>query len=189
MKLFKGIDYRILRRSKQKSTVLCKIYERETLLKNAQNGGYQRKDHPISSDKRYTFGYGMDRFDVFCKGKEVYEIVFQIPCFSLTEYYLVPLDKYIQKRAWEEYRLQDGEIWVCEDIEMIYRIANSIYEEKFFSPENRKWISEHSVILKGDIFNWMVKKVFFGFKDSLIEKIETGDFDNLYLDYLKYSDY
>ena len=72
---------------------------------------------------------------------------------------------------------------------MIYRIANSIYEEKFFSPENRKWISEHSVILKGDIFNCMVKKVFFGFKDSLIEKIETGDFDNLYLDYLKYSDY
>ena len=46
MKLFKGIDYRILRRSKQKSTVLCKIDERETLLKNAQNGGYQRKEFP-----------------------------------------------------------------------------------------------------------------------------------------------
>ncbi len=189
MKLFKEIDYRILGCKKELCTVLCRADERKTLIINAESAGYRRKDHPISSDRSYTFGYGLEQFDIFYIGKNAYEVVYQIPCFSLTEYYLIPLDKCIQKRAWEKYILREGEKWVCEDVEMIYRIAISVFEENIFSPENREWIIGHKAILKEEIFDGMAKKVFFGYKDRLIERILAKDFDDIYLDYLKYTDY
>ncbi len=187
--LFKKVDYRILRRTADTSIVLCDPTHKNELKNMLQSLGLQEKKHPISSCPEYVFGYGMDKFLIFYNEVECYEILFQIPCYSLTEYYLIPLDKEIQKKAWSAFTIKDGRKWITEDIEMVIRIADAILKEKIFSNEVRIWIEEHKDILKKEDFVCMLERVFFRYTKRLINKMEMKEYDDLYLDYLTFCNY
>jgi len=187
--LFNSVDHRVLMYSSGMWKVLCQNTEKNRLLVSAKELKFQVDKHPLSSDDRYVFGYSMDKFILLRDGKDIYEIVFQIPCNSLTDYYLIPLDKRIQEKAWEGCIIRDGMKWITEDVELVFRITECIFARKAFSQDMRMWIDDHKSILRENAFIDMIERVFFVYAERLINKIEEGKYEDLYSDYLSFYDY
>jgi hypothetical protein len=181
--------YRLVNSLENRYSLLCKETDGHKIISLASNLGYEVVSHPISISNGYTFGYNLSPFLFFLDGKISYEVFFQIPSLSLTKKYIIPLDKTIQNRAWDSFYMDNGIKRVCLDVELIYIITRCVFQKKDFYDCDIQWINEHKKLLKEELTQNLLKKVFFRYTERLIELIVTEQYKSIYLDYLCFKEY
>ncbi|MCR4651621.1 MAG: hypothetical protein K5662_07665 [Lachnospiraceae bacterium] len=184
-----NVEYRLISYSDYNYTMLCKEENKADILEYAKLQGYQIITHPISTHNGYHFGYNLTEFILLKKQQVLYEIFFQLPSFSLTDRYIIPLDKIIQNAAWTKCRFIEEKKYLIPEVEMVYRLASAIFRDKTFKSANVDWINEYSYILNNDEFVDMLSKVFFKYTNRLLFLIKEQQFLNIFEDYLGFSQY
>ncbi len=144
-------------------------------------------EHPDGKLFGYRFIYQMRPFEML-KYKSTYvEVLFQLPCMSLTPKTWIPLDRRIQSRVWESDKSEsitlDG---VCY---LIFKICWSIFKNGYFTVQSRNAIVSLLKELDVKTFRELAELVFFNFTDTLIALLAESRFDEIIPRYFKFMEY
>jgi|GEM_PF-2600563 len=184
------IDYRYIGGLEKCLTFLAAPSSAKKVGEAFKQNGMKECQHPLGETAGYTFLYQMEPFRLFRKGSYYVEIFFQIPCLSLTKKMWIPLDKAVQKRAFEEAETRaDGVRELSEDVRVILALSWAMLKRRGFLDCEIEYIKAHSAVFDDEEFREMLRKVFFRYTDRLIEHIRQNAFDRLVAEYYSNTDY
>lgn len=144
-------------------------------------------EHPSGKLFGYKFIYQMRPFEMLKYKSSYVEVLFQLPCMSLTPKTWMPVDRKIQSRVWESVNPEsitlDG---VCY---LIFKICWSIFKNGYFTVQSRNVIG--SLLKEVDLqtFREFAELVFFNFTDNLIAMLAQSRFDEIIPCYFEFMEY
>lgn len=183
------IHYRIVEIIDNRMTILCLKQDYVIIEQILKENGYFKLIHPFSKYHGYRYEYQLTEFLLYSNEYNQIEIFFEIPCMSLTPKVLIPLDKMIQKYAWEMPDVENKRFYINPKVYMVYLISNAIFRKKMFEKKERIWIIRNKQNLEDKQTYEMLCKVFFKFTDTLIDKINKEQFDDVYKSYITFCSY
>lgn len=158
-----------------------------------RNNGYYKINHPYENN---IYLYGADRFCNYYNSNNgiLFDLHFQILVRSLDAGQWIPIDKIIQKSAWQskryEKKKEDFEYWTLgfED-EYCVLIARSIFDKKEFQDVYINRIEElYNKINPNDVFE-RLSKIFFKFTPYLIEYLSNKEYNSIINNYISFKEY
>ena len=184
------INYRIIEKKDNKIVILCLKEEYFSIIEILQENGFTKKIHPWSKYYGYRYEYQLSELLLFSnnEGFEV-EIFFELPCMSLTPKVLIPLDKVIQKKAWENPYTKENRYYMNKSVYTVYLITNAIFSNRLFKENECLWLIQNKGLLEDSQLYLMLNKVFFSFTDVLIEKIRKEQFVDIFECYITFCQY
>lgn len=155
-----------------------------------RKNGFAEYQHPMGETNGYTFLYQMEPFQLYKAGECYVEVFFQIPCMSLTEKTWIPLDKLVQKRAFETKKPgADGVSELDDEVRVILALSWAILKRRCFLDYEIDYIQANQALFAQEEFREMMEKVFFGFTDTLVGLIENDAFDRIVGEYYNNRNY
>ena len=115
------------------------------------------------------------------------EIMFQLPCMSLTPKTWIPVDRKIQSRVWEcsssVAPVLDG---ICY---LIFKICWSIFKSGYFTAQSKKVMNSLLGIIDMQTFKELAELVFFNYSNTLITLLTEERFDEIIPSYFAFREY
>lgn len=184
-----NVDYRVL----DIQDVLLTIIVPETNLKAFDNVleslHATEVPHPFGVTNGFIFLYQMKPFKLYLIEGKYIEVYCQLPCASITPKSWIPVDRLIQKRVWNEHKVDNGMIW-CDDICCyIYHTCWAIFHNNGFSSFERLYLNSNKQIVYCKETVELFKLIFFNFTDTLVEMLKKSDFDSIIPKYFSFIDY
>ena len=184
-----NIDYRILDIQNEMITIIVKEEELSRFKKIIGKKGSVIRSHPFGTNNGYRFLYQMTPFLLYEYDNILFEVYCQLPCASLTPKTWIPLDRSIQKEIWqltEENDVVKNCNLVCQ---CIYHLCWAIFFNKGFSPYSRTFLGKNKTIFYTDQMRKLLEVVFFNYTPSLIEQIQSNNFDTIIPNYYSFIGY
>lgn len=184
------IDYRVIEIGKKFASIIISNddYSRlQSLI--GKNRDTIILEHPYGKLFGYKFLYQMKPFELV-KYRGIYiEIVFQLPCMSLTPKTWMPLEKRIQQRVWDN-RKSDGKITYIDDTSLlIFKICQAVFKNGYFTDETKTIINKLMGVVDVAVLRALLKEVFFLFTDQLLELVSQQRYDEIIYQYVTFCDY
>lgn len=139
----------------------------------------------------YVFLYPMEEGDWFIKDKLIIEVFYEVSVRALKTSSLLPLDRFLVNKIWENPRWDEKNSWYLPDtnIELVYLISRCVFDKKEFQQEYIKEIEKYKKFLYTEEVVEMLKLVFFKFTDTLIKMIDKGEYSQIVSAHLRFVDY
>ena len=168
-----------------------KDYEKFKIL--MQNFGYKRIIHPHGKETGWRFIYGAHE-NIFLTNpanKLIVDAYAELCTKSISMNAWLPLDKIIQKSIWENKVWDDANKWWILDDEnlVIYLLTRSVFEKGGFTDAYISDIEKRKNLLKNSSARQKLEKIFFKFADTLIEKVNRKQYENILIEYITFTDY
>ena len=184
------IDYRVIEAGEKFASVVVfnDDYDR---LKNLirKDREITVLEHPHGRMFGYKFLYQMKPFELV-KYKGIYiEVVFQLPCMSLTPKTWMPLEKKIQHRVWDNRKAEGGITHIDDTSLLIFKICQAIFKNGYFTEETATLINRLMSVVDQDVLRMLLKEVFFLFTDRLLEMISRKRYDEIVYQYVTFCKY
>lgn len=114
----------------------------------------------------------------------------QLSCKGLLPFW-IPLDKEIQKYAWDNKVWNGSNQWweLDKDTMFTYLIVRCIFDKKSFSSEYIMDIEKYYLEIHYNIVKSFLGKIFFRYADRLFDLIGEKRYEEIVEDYLSFSDY
>ena len=138
-----------------------------------------------SEFRYYNFLYSMQRI-VYVKLNDIKVFISDcICCKSKFENAIMPLDKKIQSYCWNhiEYNTLDTMM------QILYVIVDSMINSNCFSEASMTFIKKNLDVLDDDKFVNLLKTVFFGYAEKLIDYLKNNEYEKAYDEYIKNDKY
>lgn len=198
---FEKIDYVLIRNTKNEIPfnlnitkdidILVNPTSRDKLLKILKKHNFRRVLHP---ERFFIKLYGVNEFDKFkSKNGVLLDINYQYCVHSLTENMFVPLDKLIQNNIW----LHKSNIMI-DSLKVSFMGPNEyfvtyfsrlFFKDKKFNEWSKNELFDVFNKCNHDLLKKYLRLVFFKYSNHLYKFIENNYFDDLYPNFISYSDY
>lgn len=138
-----------------------------------------------SKYRYYSYLYSMQRM-VYVELNDVKLFISDcICCKSMFDKSIMPLDKKIQHYSWQNIENNKSNL----KIEILFNIVNALLNTNGFSDDDKNKIKDNSWILKDYEFINMLKTIFFGYTNMLIEFLADNKFEEASHTYIKNINY
>ena len=158
-----------------------------------QSFAYKRIIHPHGKETGWRFIYGAHE-NIFLTNpanKLIVDAYAELCTKSISMNAWLPLDKIIQKSIWENKVWDDANKWWILDDEnlVIYLLTRSVFEKGGFTDAYISDIEKRKKLLKNSSARQKLEKIFFKFADTLIEKVNRKQYENILIEYITFTDY
>lgn len=157
--------------------------------------GYKKIVPPNGRKNGWSFGYGLKEYQFWQNintNFNLYIDVFEkLSCKSLTPKMWIPLDETINQSVWSNKVFDEKNGWWImsdEDI-FVYMIIRSIFDKQYFKQEYISDIESKKFYLKSESVKYKLSKVFFKYTERLIYMLEQNRYDEIFKDYITFSNY
>ena len=184
------VRYRFVESGERFLTFLIHPEDHAALKKALENVHTLKKQkHIYGKAMGYEFLYQMRPFELYSYADIYIEFYFQVPCMSLTPKTWIPLDRKLQKRAWEQDKRR-GSLKVLDDVTYyIYRLCWAVFNRGFFSQHDREVLDEYAGALNDPQMDELLQVVFFGYTAHLLELLAAREYDRVIPDYYSFDQY
>lgn len=147
----------------------------------------------FKNKESFWYGASKPRVWLLSNGDKV-SVYRQIVVRSLTAGIWIPIDKVIQKSAFDNKLKTDfaNDVYafeLCDLDKMIYIISKAVFTTKVFSGNDISFISEKIKEVDIEQLVYRLDKVFFKFTEKLMGHIKNGSFNQILYDYLRFKEY
>jgi len=186
----KNIRYRFMESGEQFITFLINSEDHRSFSAAMKRlRGVRKMTHVFGKEQGYEFLYQMRPFELYSYDGMFIEVYFQIPCMSLTPKTWIPLDRRIQKRAWEKEEKRNG----CSVLDpvtfYIYRLCWAVFRRGFFSDYDKKILDRYEDALEDPAMKELLDVVFFGFAPRMISLLADKQYDSVMDEYYQFDQY
>ena len=183
------VDYRLIETGDRIATFLVDPGAKKAFRALMEKKECSRKEHPYGKLFGYTYLYQMKEFELYESGGYYFEVYYQLPCMSLTPQTWIPLDRAIQKNAWERQDTEEG-IRVLDDRSYyIYRLCWAVFRDGFFSGRTAAELEQRKQLLQDEPFLQLLGTVFFRFTGPLAKLLAEGKYEEIIPEYYRFADY
>ena len=145
------------------------------------------------NNENYWYGASKPKIWIM-ENNERITIYKQLLVRSLTSGIWIPLDKIIQKSAFEnrtKFEISSGEyaFILCNIDKIVYSISNSVFTTKVFSENDISFITRKLSQIDVEQLEYRLDKVFFKYTEKLMEQINNGSFNQILHDYIRFKEY
>ena len=183
------INYRLIETGNKLCTYLIDPNQYDETHLILTNNQYEKLEHPYGNLFGYQFLYQMKEFELYEKKDVFLEIYFQLPCMSLTPKTWIPLDRSIQKYAWEK-SVTESNIFILDDLTYyIYRLCWAIFKDGFFSNRTIFELEKRVYVLQEKNLKDLMETVFFRYTNTLITLLKNKEYDEIIPGYYRFSAY
>ena len=188
LSIFRTLPHLIVETRDNVVTILvkCKPADVKSLMRKNKAS---QKLHPYCKYYGYKYIYQLQQFMMFKKDKKYYEVIFQLPCLSLTHKTWLPLDKSIQDFAWNNPKILNNKSLINDETYLIYRIANSIFHQYIFTESDIEYLNMNHHLLYIDSVSVMLSLVFFKYTEKLLFLLRNKQYNNIVADYFLFIAY
>lgn len=157
--------------------------------------GFHRIAAFKGKENGYRFAYGLLENQIYEKklkqGKLYLDADFALMCLSLQPKVWIPLDKVINQYALKNRVFNpDLNCWELDDeTRLIYLLVRSVFDKHQFTDVYINEIEKRKSIFDQDSFNNKMSKVFYKFAPRLISLLKTQEYQDIYHEYITFSDY
>lgn len=183
------IIYRILELRKSVATILIRPEDFKSFHKLTRKMGLKQLEHPFGKRHGYKFLYQMKPFEMYEYKGRYYEIMYQLPCKSLTPKMWMPLDKCVQHALWQTCKTIDGYCYTADEELWIYLVTRCIFMKMQFEEKDRAMLDQLRPVLQNESLKQKLSLIVFGFAGQLITMAGQGDYDHIITAYYTYTDY
>ena len=185
---FKELSYRVVETRDSVITVLVNNSPDEVnnFMKNHEAS---EQIHPFSKIHGYKYIYLLEPFMLYIKDNLYYEIIFQLPCLSLTPKTWMPLDLEIQNYAWMNNREIDGINVLDDETLYIYRLINTIFYQNHFSEHDITFFEKNNELINMSSLRGLLSTVFFKYTERLFFLLKNKQYNDIVNDYFTYRNY
>lgn len=187
--VFSGLRYRLLDLQEGLITVVVHPDYAAAAEKALKSSEWQQSVHPHGTEAGYLFLYQMRPFRLFRKGSCHLELFVQLPCASLTKKKWIPLDRSIQQFLWADEDAIPEEHWANLPCRFLYHLCWAVYFNRGFSSFERQFVTRNGDCVSRPEVQALLKTVFFGFTEDLIELIAEGKIDRIIPEYFSFREY
>lgn len=171
--------------------VLLRYDDRKLIHAYLYDNGFRMIPHPLRND---TLLYGVHPFEMYASRKGVLvDVNYEIAVRSIDEGQWIPLDQEIQTSAFENRRIVELAGIQCpmlsdEDL-FVSEIARQVFVKRSVSPWHQEFFTNLYPLLCMDSLLSKLELVFFAYAKRLLQRVDSGDFEEIFNDYLAFSDY
>lgn len=147
--------------------------------------------HPLDKGSGLEYLYAVYPFEFYKKDGYYFDICYQMVCKSPNAGEYMPVDMLINTSVWENRRL-DGEYpWyrLSDEDLMVHLLTRCIFDKKKFTTEYKNELIKLNQTSDKVKLKLKLETVFFKYSDTLLKKIETGQYDNIINSYLSFIEY
>ncbi|MCF6775585.1 hypothetical protein L3V83_03245 [Thiotrichales bacterium 19X7-9] len=172
--------------------ILVKKKDEPLFIEFFKKHNYKEVVHPLRND---IFLYGTDQFRTFKDQNNIlFDLNYQVAVRSLDAGQWIPLDQILQNSAWINRRFEqisdDFGYWsLSYEDELICLVARSIFDKKEFQVGYIKRINELIPMVDWNNVQEKFNLIFFKYTPVLIKLIKKNDYQNIIMNYLKFSEY
>ncbi len=155
--------------------------------------GYDMILHPHGREVGWQFIYGAHEnlFMINPSTNLIIDVYAELCTKSIAMNAWLPLDKIIQESVWANKVWDDVNKWRIMDDEnmVIYLLTRSIFEKNGFSDAYIQEIEKRKRFLTNSTARQKLEKIFFKFTDTLIDKVNRGQYGDMFNSYVQFTDY
>lgn len=145
------------------------------------------------NNEKYWYGASKPQYWLLKNG-DLITVYKQIVVRSMTLGIWIPIDKIIQKSAFENKTKLDIKpntfFYELSDVDkIVYIVSNAVFTSKVFSEDDISFILDKIKEIDIKQLEIRLDKVFFKYTENLIRHLINGTFDNILQEYLRYKDY
>lgn len=145
------------------------------------------------NNERYWYGASKPKFWLL-SNNDVIKVYKQIIVKSMTEGIWIPLDKAIQKSAFENKNAvslsNNSTVFeLCTLDKITYIISNAVFNTKEFSNDDIVYVNHNIKSIDVELLKFRLDKVFFKYTNILLDHLVNSRFDKILSDYLIFKDY
>jgi len=186
----KGIRYRFVESGAQFATFLVNSEDQKKFAGAMKKlRGVRKLPHVFGKEQGYEFLYQMRPFELYLHDGIFIEVYFQVPCMSLTPKTWIPLDRRIQRRAWEQNEKKNGYCVLDPVTFYIYRLCWAVFRRGFFSDHDKEILNRYEDALADPAMKELLDVVFFGFTPSLTALLKDRKYDSVIDEYYRFDQY
>lgn len=175
--------------------IIVSLSDREKFAKCMDKNNFTLITHPLGSSEGWSFGYNLPEVNKWklkgIKQRFYIDVCFMLMCKSISPKFWVPLDKYIQQRAWQEKEWND--VLGCWQIDQktltAYLLIRCIFDKQNFSDAYISEIEARKHLLDDSDVQAMLKTAFYKFTDTLIDMVYKGEYEHIVSKYITFTDY
>lgn len=172
--------------------ILIRSEDLARMLTYLKSNSYKERPHPWRND---IFLYALPKFRFMVKNELIFDFCTKLSCRSINQGEWLPLDNFIQQKAWETRTLKDFDgieySTVSKEVEIVTLIVRSIFDKNRFESGYEYRIKELLTFnLDQKTVSEMLSLVFFSAAGFIWDSIKTrDDFSEIYKDYISYKKY
>lgn len=171
--------------------LLLKYKDRKTVIAFLQDSEFKKAVHPHHTN---VFLYGVNEFEFFINNENLLiDINYQLTCRSLNAGEWIPLDKEIQKSAWENRVYIENSKFsyysLCHNDEFVTLITRCVFDKNGFSKIYIERIDELLEIIDEGNVLYKLGLIFFKYAPCLIEQVKRRAFNKIIKNYISFKDY
>ena len=145
------------------------------------------------NNERYWYGASKPKFWLL-SNNDVIKVYKQIIVKSMTEGIWIPLDKAIQKSAFENENAvslsNNSTVFeLCTLDKITYIISNAVFNTKEFSNDDIVYVNHNIKSIDVELLKFRLDKVFFKYTNILLDHLVNSRFEKILPDYLVFKDY
>ena len=145
------------------------------------------------NNERYWYGASKPKFWLL-SNNDVIKVYKQIIVKSMTEGIWIPLDKAIQKSAFENKNAvslsNNSTVFeLCTLDKITYIISNAVFNTKEFSNDDIVYVNHNIKSIDVELLKFRLDKVFFKYTNILLDHLVNSRFEKILPDYLVFKDY
>ena len=186
-------DYRVisyyLSESDNQSVVLVHNCDKAKVYATLINDGWKACEYELAKCNGYNFHYQAQEPTAYIKDDKQIVVLYDLICFSLTPFSIIPLDGSIQKIAWEDPIDSGGCKYINKEVNFVLCIADGVFRRHSFDSDARAFLEDNQQYFSDKNVIRLCRKVFFGYTENLLQQLSEGNYENVYGKYISYSDY
>ena len=184
------VEYRIVEIGEKYASVIVLPEDYQKFKRVIEkNEGFTRLQHPYGELFGYTYLYQMKPFHLY-KYQEIYlEIMFQLPCMSLTPKTWIPLDKKIQSHVWTLETKRNNYKYLDDISYFVFKVCWAIFKDGYFNNECVDIIKSLQISINDCKLKELFALIFFSFTDTLCDLLANEQYDNIVEAYYTYTNY
>lgn len=186
----KKIKYVIMDETKDNITIIVFPDNKNEFINELKLNNYKKFPHSQGREKGYQFLYAMTPVELW-KNEELnfsFTVFEDFACPGLFPKSWLPLHKKIAASLWVQRKkdIQKGYYIPHEEERLIYTITNVMLGKRKFEIDDITKIENLKFCLDNESFIKKMELIFFNFTPTLIQSIKAKQYNNLFLDYIKF---
>lgn len=150
---------------------------------------YSLRQHQEGKENGFRYLYSMFPAECWVKDNITYTVFYQLGCYGLQEMSYIPLDKLVNKSIWDNRYLEDGIYHMDRQEKLIYAMVQGVFHYNKFPEHLRKIVEENKDCFAKEDFQQKLRLVFFKFSSKIQSMLEMKKYDEIFHNYISFSEY